>query len=132
MNILALFAMYTWMILWTVPQQQWFVLDNQEATQIANYMRELNPDPIMLAVFMQESWLNPRSQSKTSDRWICQLHYQRGFNKDVIDDPRRTDWKWQSEQCVWKRQNAQHTQWNGFKSGAYKKYLYLFEWGWKK
>lgn len=54
MNILALFAMYTGLILMPQPIPQ-FTLNNVEATQIANYMWELNPDPVMLATFMQES-----------------------------------------------------------------------------
>jgi hypothetical protein len=51
----------------TPPEIMTFTLNNQEATQIANYMRELNPDVVMLATFMQESGLNPRSKSKTND-----------------------------------------------------------------
>lgn len=105
-----------------------FVLNwgNDFAKEVAAYLWSKNPDPIMIATFIAESWLNPRSKSTTADNWLCQLNYT--YNKKIIDDPRFfSDWKWQADYCVSKWSVANHNIWVAYKSWAYKKYLYLFK-----
>ena len=96
---------------------------NEQAKEIATYMWAINPDPVMIATFIAESGLNPRSKSPTGDHWICQLNYT--YNNVFINDPRWStdDRHRQAETCVWKRQNANHNLWMAYANWPYKKFL---------
>lgn len=127
----------TWIILnnnwnWEIKEnnQEWdeFVLDwwNDFAKEVAAYLWSKRQDPVMIATFIAESWLNPWSKSNTSDYWLCQLNYT--YNSKIINDDRFfSDWKWQADYCVSKWSVANHNLWMAYKSWAYKKYMYLFE-----
>jgi len=102
------------------------VLHNDQATEIARYMCNIEPDADMLATFMQESWFNPRARWKAWERWICQLMHNR-TNIVRLDDPRWDDWRRQAEVCIDKRK-AVPSKWVIWMAYAVRhKYLHYFK-----
>ena len=112
MNILSLFAIYTWLILFPVAHPplvtiEWFPIDS-DATKIVNYWYDNSSwDRDMIVTFIQENWwLDINTISKTKDYGLCQLQYNR-TKRVWIDDPRRLSWRqYQAQVCLWKRQHV--------------------------
>ena len=78
----------------------WYPEDSL-ANEIVNYWRDQSSwDMDMILTFIAENWwFDATRVSKTNDRWLCQLHYNR-TNAKWIEDERRSDPMFQAEICV--------------------------------
>ena len=96
----------------------WFEY-NSDANRVANFRyNNSNWDLDMIATFIAENWAFDKSKvSKTNDRWICQLHYNK-TNAVWIDNPRRDDIMFQAEVCLdkWKAVPDPSKVWYGWKN----------------
>lgn len=82
----------------------WFPEDSL-ANEIVNYWYDQsNGNLDMIATFMAENWSFDHTKvSKTNDRWLCMLHYNK-TNARWIEDERWSDPMYQAEVCIDKRQ----------------------------
>lgn len=71
------------------------------ANEIVNYRRDQsNGDMDMILTFIAENWAFDHTKvSKTNDRWLCQLHWNK-TNRKWIEDERWSDPMYQAEVCV--------------------------------
>ena len=75
------------------------LMHNDVATEIANYMWNINPDPDMISTFVEESGLNPNARWKAGEYGLCQLMPNK-TNLVRIRDERWQDWKRQADVCI--------------------------------
>lgn len=130
-SILYLFTLYTGfftlMPSQPIVQPQQFIMQDEQTTAIANYLWELNPDPIMAASFYQESQFDPEAVGLIWEKGICQL---RGKYNPIVYDSRWKDRKFQVERCVakWKSvpRKTKWIIWASYWSKAYLKYIPMF------
>ena len=114
----------------TAKKNVQFILKEDYQQEVAEYLWKLNPDPIMMASFYQESAYRSRVRGKAGEYWLCQLMPNK-TNNVRIKDKRRNDWRFQVEVCVskWKAVSWEK-KWlirASYWSQAYKKYLYIFK-----
>ena len=102
------------------------VLHNDQATEIARYMCNIEPDRDMLATFMQESGFHPRAKWLAWEKWICQL-MANSTNIVRLKDPRWNDRKRQAEVCIdkWKAVPKKWVIWMAY--AVRHKYLHHFQ-----
>ncbi len=78
----------------------WYPEDSL-ANEIVNYWYDQsNGDMDMILTFIAENWWFDHTKvSKTNDRWLCMLHWNR-TNRVWIEDERWSDPMYQAEVCV--------------------------------
>ena len=100
------------------------------ANEIVNYWRDQsNWDMDMILTFIAENWwFDATKVSKTNDRGLCQLHWNK-TNRKWIEDERWSDPMYQAEVCVdkWLAVPDPSKVWYGRKvRNRYKDRIYFF------